>query len=250
MPQCLVQEYLRLRNVVRDALLEVAYPYNPLLVYVDGTEVVARQGMRFQRVMGQMGQRTRLGLVDKSPEMAGDKPDISLGVFGNVAYSVELLGVDGQFYFFPLCLHVLFVEEQAVLEGINPNPVVTVDKHAGDVLFQKPLVLGRDGNLLRKRGVDVREVQFSAVVDGVYVLVGHKQLGDGVFCQRIDFGHLLLVVVEVYLAVVVGPQIFLLAVRTHFENSAGCDVELLEYLLAVPVEFPRLIVVYGVSVVG
>ena len=90
--------------------------------------------MRLQGVVRELGQVARLQLVDKCAEVAGDEPDVSVVVFGYVAYAVELFVVGGQLDFLPFRLEVFLVKKQAVLEGMYPNAVVAVYVDFGEVL--------------------------------------------------------------------------------------------------------------------
>ena len=84
--------------------------------------------------MGELGQVSRWQWADKCAEVAGDEPDMSIGIFCKGADSVELFVMRGQLNLLPFRLEVLFVQEQAVLERVYPNAVVAVYVDFGEVL--------------------------------------------------------------------------------------------------------------------
>ena len=99
-------------------MLEVAQPHDAVLVLVDGTEVVAGDGMGLQGVVNQVCERLVQGVVDEQSPVTGEYPGVAVAQVENPLHAVVLyVLVIVQVDVLPLQGGVALVQQQAVLEG-------------------------------------------------------------------------------------------------------------------------------------
>ena len=135
------QDDLRQGAVVGDAVLEVAQPYDAVLVLVDGAQVVAGDGMRFQRVVHEVGERFVQRVVDEQSAVAGEYPDVAVAQVEDALYAVVLyVLVVVQADFLPLLCGTVTVQQQAALDGVYPKASAPVYIYIGLLAVEKGLV--------------------------------------------------------------------------------------------------------------
>ena len=102
-------------------MFEIHYVYGSVFVPVNGIQIVAGNGVRFQWIVHQVGKRFGLGVVNEQPHMAGKYPYVAVSQVEDALHAIVLyVSVIVQADVLPLLCKTVLVLKLAVLEGVYP----------------------------------------------------------------------------------------------------------------------------------
>ena len=229
-------------------MLEVAQPHDAVLVLVDGTEVVAGDGMGLQGVVNQVCERLVQGVVDEQSPVTGEYPGVAVAQVENPLHAVVLyVLVIVQVDVLPLQGGVALVQQQAVLEGIYPQAFATVYVDDGLFILQQRVVGDGQGDFPGFGRLLADAVKGAVGVHYIYILGADGYIGNLLRLQGEGFDGTAVGIQDVELGLVVCPELVVLGL-SYPEDVLGGYLLLFEHLLVVVVELPGVVVVYTISI--